>query len=151
VAGPTRRRSRCPQYPMGQAGRRRPRSGVARLQGPTRHRQEETFTASTWFSGRDRYSMDSRSTLLVVEFVGRYSQSAVQKRAVLAFRKVGVIYLFIYCSYSLEPAGYGRWREEINNKSSKTDMRKQARKSDKGNSPPGCRLPQSIHAQLYKN
>jgi len=37
------------------------------------------------------------------------------------------------------------------NKSSKTDMRKQARKPDKGNPAPDRRLPQSIRAQLYKN
>jgi len=57
---------------------------------------------------------------------------------------VGCCSLFIYCLYSLEPVGYGRYRKEISiNKSSKTDMRKQARKPDKGNPPPGCRLPQS--------
>ena len=49
-----------------------------------------------------------------------------------------LVYLFIYCSYSLEPEGYGRYGKErsINksiNKSSKTDVRKQARKPDKGN------------------
>ena len=39
---------------------------------------------------------------------------------------------FIYCPYSLEPVGYGRYRKEVRiNKSSKTDMRKQARKLDK--------------------
>jgi len=44
----------------------------------------------------------------------------------------GFIYLFIYYSYSLEPVGYGWYRKEISiNKSSKTDMRKQARKPDK--------------------
>ena len=64
----------------------------------------------------------------------------------------GFIYLFIYCSYSLEPVGYGRYRKGISiNKSSKTDIRKQARKPDKENPPPGRRLPQSIRAQLYKN
>jgi len=42
-------------------------------------------------------------------------------------------------------------RKEISiNKSSKTDTRNQARKADKGNPPPGRRLPQSIRAQLYK-
>ena len=52
---------------------------------------------------------------------------------------------FISCSYSLEPVGYSRYRKEISiNKSSKTDMRKQARKPDTGNPPPGRRLPQSI-------
>ena len=63
-----------------------------------------------------------------------------------------LIYLFIYHSYSLEPVGYGRYRKEISiNKSSKTDMRKQARRPDKGNPPPGRRLPQSIRAPLYQN
>jgi hypothetical protein len=65
---------------------------------------------------------------------------------------INVIYLFIYHSYSLEPVGYGRYRKEISiNKSSKTDMRKQARRPDKGNPPPGRRLPQSIRAPLYQN
>jgi len=62
------------------------------------------------------------------------------------------IYLFIYYSYSLEPVGYARYRKEISiNKSSKTDIRKQARKPNKGNPPLGRRLPQSIRIQLYKN
>jgi hypothetical protein len=64
----------------------------------------------------------------------------------------GLFILFIYHSYSLEPVGYGRYRKEISiNKSSKTDMRKQARRPDKGNPPPGRRLPQSIRAPLYQN
>jgi len=40
-------------------------------------------------------------------------------------------------------------RKEISiNKNSKTDMRKQARKPDNGNPPPGR---QTIRAQLYKD
>ena len=53
----------------------------------------------------------------------------------------GVILREIYCSYSLEPVGY-----KGINKSSKTDARKQARKTDNGNPPPDRR----IRAQLYK-
>jgi len=68
----------------------------------------------------------------------------------MASRK-GRVFIYYYCSYSLEPVGYGRYRKEISiNKSSKTELRKQARKPDKGNPPPGHRLPQSIRAQLYK-
>jgi len=61
--------------------------------------------------------------------------------------------LFIYLLFiQLGAVGNGRHREEISiNKSSKTDMRKQARKPDAGNPPPGRRLPQSIRAQLCKN
>jgi len=61
----------------------------------------------------------------------------------LASASVVVTTLFIYCSYSLEPVGYDRYRNEKGiNKSSKIDMRKQARKPDKGNNPPGRCLPQ---------
>jgi len=54
---------------------------------------------------------------------------------------------FIYLLFiQLGARSYGRYRKEISiNKSSKTDIRKQAR------NPPGRRLPQPIRAQLYKN
>jgi len=55
------------------------------------------------------------------------------------------IYLPIYCSYSLEPVGYGRYRKGINNNgSSQTDVLKQTRKPDERNPPPGRRHPRSV-------
>jgi len=61
--------------------------------------------------------------------------------------------LFIYLLFiQLGARRLWRYRKEISiNNSSKPDMRKQARKPDKGNPPPGRRLSQSIRAQLYKN
>ena len=49
---------------------------------------------------------------------------------------LGTLYLFVV--RSVEPVGYGRYRKERSiNKSSKTEIRQQARKPDKGNRAPG--------------